>query len=189
MRIRSLAVAALAASLLVHTAWAEGPTAKTLKDSATQLEQQSAKLAAAIQRHQAEAKKKSDLEAKLAGLRKQRTTAKTDKERALLDTQIGEGERQIGELSAALLAHLKVVAQEAREGRRFERQTHELAVAAQAAKIKTDNAKIDAGMAEAHEKADNAMRAAELQLQMSVVAAALQLSAAPPASSAPTPPK
>ena len=88
----------------------------------------------------------------------------------------------MGNLFAAMIAYQKMVNREAREDRKIQRMSKDVALAAKEAKINQDNKSIDQQKNEAQQKADTAMRAATLSLASGIAANVIQISGSPVAS-------
>lgn len=73
-----------------------------------------------------------------------------------------------GSMFATMMAYLKMVMKEAREDRNLARAEKELELGARGEKLGLDNASIEQGMAEAGEKADQAMDAATTSMVMGI---------------------
>jgi len=141
---------------------------------------QTAVVKSLVDQHDAKAQAKAALDAKVVTLRKELGATTDAKRRAAIQQQIDANNAVASSLFAVMMEYQKMLQKEAREDKKLVQLTKDLLARAKVAKPESDNKQLEAQMKESQEKADAAMAAAEAQLALGIVAAALNVSVAPP---------
>jgi hypothetical protein len=178
---RSPLLLGLAFVLCSALGFAAPPTVhEELAASTKALVLQTAVVKSLADQHDAQATAKAALDARVAALTKELGATSDLKRRAVLQQQIDANNALSGSIFAFMIEYQKMLNKEAREDKKIARETRELADRAKLVKVDSQNVQVRAQMKESQDKADAAMTAADAQLVVGVVAAALSIGATTP---------
>jgi hypothetical protein len=173
---RALILSLVGLSLSSALALAEPPSpAEALVVSTRALVVQSGTVQSLVEKYEASARSRVTLELRAGALRKELAAASDLKRRGLIEQQLATTNREIVSLYEMILAYQRMLAKEAREARRLAQETAKLARTTKAAGTRAQNERVRLEIQEANDKAEAAMKAAEAQLSLGVVAGALQV--------------